>query len=94
MYYAGSGRRVPVTDPADQARVARIKRLAGITGPADKSRCAMCGSPDTTDDVLGIHAVESAGAETKNEFYLCRSCEALMLEDFERLRQLGERGTH
>jgi hypothetical protein len=94
MDHVGSGKPIPVTDPEDQRRVDRIKRLAALTGPADKSRCADCGSPDTTDDVYSVGAkVNATGAEQKGgDFYLCAPCVTSFYADMEALQRLGRRG--
>jgi hypothetical protein len=94
MDYVGSG-NVPVINPEDQARVARVTRLAAITGPPDKSRCAICGAAGTTKDVYGIGATNNAtGAEIRSGFHLCATCVPVLYADLEALQRLGQKGAH
>jgi hypothetical protein len=95
MKYAGSGKPIPITDPVNQQRVARLERLAAIRGPADKTKCALCAKPETTDDVYGVSVVDNrTGARGNNSFHLCAACVPIMEGDFAALKALGERGVN
>lgn len=95
MKYAGSGKPIPITDPEDQARVTRVEQLAAITGPPNKAACAICRSPDTTDDVYGVKDRDNAtGEETSSRFHLCAACVPILEADMIALRRLGLKGVH
>lgn len=94
MKYAGSGTPIPITDPDDQQRLARIESLSTIRGPADKSHCAICGSKETTKNVYGLKVHDNqTGAETRNAFHLCEVCVPILTGDLEALMRLGRKGT-
>jgi hypothetical protein len=83
----------PEPSETEKASVERYARLANLEGPPDKSKCAMCGSADTTNDIYGVGKRNKAtGVETRNSFYLCAGCVPIMFADIETIQELSKRG--